>query len=79
MTLVGLGVRTVSFIGIKVYSVGFYADLNNPDLKVTILTAFHGQLNLLTGYSYLKICLLTRKSKVSCVHVLVLSDWVLRP
>ena len=34
MTLVGLGVRTVSFLGIKVYSVGFYADLNNPHLKV---------------------------------------------
>lgn len=33
-TLVGLGVRKVSFIGIKVYSVGFYADLSNPDLKV---------------------------------------------
>lgn len=34
MELVGLGVRTVSFLGIKVYSVGFYADLNNPNLKV---------------------------------------------
>lgn len=34
MTLVGLGVRTVSFLGIKVYSVGFYADLENPNLKV---------------------------------------------
>ncbi|KAH9853058.1 chalcone-flavanone isomerase-domain-containing protein [Lenzites betulinus] len=31
-TLVGLGVRTVSFLGIKVYSVGFYADLSNPKL-----------------------------------------------
>ncbi|KAG6829294.1 hypothetical protein H0H92_005048 [Tricholoma furcatifolium] len=35
MTLVGLGVRTVSFLGIKVYSVGFYADLENPNLKIT--------------------------------------------
>ncbi|KAF9036496.1 hypothetical protein BDZ89DRAFT_1061803 [Hymenopellis radicata] len=35
MTLIGLGVRTVSFLGIKVYSVGFYADLNNPDLKLS--------------------------------------------
>ncbi|KAG5648211.1 hypothetical protein DXG03_006166 [Asterophora parasitica] len=35
MTLVGCGVRTVSFLGIKVYSVGFYADLNNPDLKIS--------------------------------------------
>ena len=34
LSLVGLGVRTVSFLGIKVYSVGFYADLNNPHLKV---------------------------------------------
>ncbi|KAH8120589.1 chalcone-flavanone isomerase-domain-containing protein [Phellopilus nigrolimitatus] len=33
-SLVGLGVRTVSFLGIKVYSVGFYADLSNPSLKV---------------------------------------------
>jgi len=34
LTLVGLGVRTVSFINIKVYSVGLYADLNNPSLHV---------------------------------------------
>lgn len=33
-TLVGVGVRTVSFLGIKVYSVGFYADLDNPKLDV---------------------------------------------
>jgi hypothetical protein len=33
--LVGVGVRTVSFLGVKVYSVGFYADLNNPNLKVS--------------------------------------------
>ena len=32
--LVGVGVRTVSFLGIKVYSVGFYADLNSPKLNV---------------------------------------------
>lgn len=40
--LVGLGVRTVSFLGIKVYSVAFYADLTNlkipenlnPDEKI---------------------------------------------
>ncbi|EJF66456.1 hypothetical protein DICSQDRAFT_130726 [Dichomitus squalens LYAD-421 SS1] len=31
-TLMGVGVRTVSFLGIKVYSVGFYADLSNPSL-----------------------------------------------
>ncbi|KXN83602.1 Altered inheritance of mitochondria protein 18, mitochondrial [Leucoagaricus sp. SymC.cos] len=34
LTLVGLGVRTVSFINIKVYSVGLYADLENPNLHV---------------------------------------------
>ncbi|THV06074.1 hypothetical protein K435DRAFT_744373 [Dendrothele bispora CBS 962.96] len=35
LSLVGVGVRTVSFLSIKVYSVGFYADLNNPKLKIT--------------------------------------------
>jgi hypothetical protein len=35
-TLLGLGVRTVSFLGIKVYSVGFYADLGNPRLNVSL-------------------------------------------
>jgi Chalcone isomerase like len=35
LTLVGVGVRTVSFLGIRVYSVGFYADLNNSNLKVS--------------------------------------------
>jgi hypothetical protein len=34
LTLLGVGVRTVSFLAIKVYSVGFYADLTNPDLQV---------------------------------------------
>ncbi|KAG1826242.1 chalcone-flavanone isomerase-domain-containing protein [Suillus subaureus] len=33
-SLVGVGVRTVSFLGIKVYSVGFYADLANPNLNI---------------------------------------------
>ncbi|KAG8722757.1 hypothetical protein FRC08_010367 [Ceratobasidium sp. 394] len=33
MTLLGVGVRTVSFLGIRVYSVGFYADLAGIDLK----------------------------------------------
>ena len=32
--LVGVGVRTVSFLRMKVYSVAFYADLSNPSLKV---------------------------------------------
>ncbi|KAI0768556.1 chalcone-flavanone isomerase-domain-containing protein [Trametes elegans] len=31
-TLMGVGVRTVSFLGLKVYSVGFYADLSSPSL-----------------------------------------------
>ena len=35
MTLVGVGVRSVSFLGVKVYSVAFYADLDNPTLKVS--------------------------------------------
>jgi hypothetical protein len=35
LTLVGVGVRTVSFLGIRVYSVGFYADLDNPNLKAS--------------------------------------------
>lgn len=35
MTLVGVGVRTVSFLGVKVYSVAFYADLDNPNLNVS--------------------------------------------
>ena len=29
LTLVGLGVRTVSFLGIQVYSVGLYVDMNH--------------------------------------------------
>ncbi|KAI8995383.1 chalcone-flavanone isomerase-domain-containing protein [Trametes punicea] len=33
-TLMGVGVRTVSFLGIKVYSVGFYADLTDPILDI---------------------------------------------
>ncbi|KDR84827.1 hypothetical protein GALMADRAFT_233241 [Galerina marginata CBS 339.88] len=36
LTLVGVGVRTVSFLSVKVYSVGFYADLQNPNLKVSL-------------------------------------------
>ncbi|KAJ7219181.1 chalcone-flavanone isomerase-domain-containing protein [Mycena pura] len=35
LELVGLGVRTVSFLGIKVYSIAFYADLTSPALKLT--------------------------------------------
>ncbi|KAF8971499.1 chalcone-flavanone isomerase-domain-containing protein [Flammula alnicola] len=34
LALVGVGVRTVSFLGVKVYSIGFYADLANPNLKI---------------------------------------------
>lgn len=36
LSLVGVGVRTVSFLGIKVYSVALYADLENPNLKVRL-------------------------------------------
>ncbi|KAH8835429.1 chalcone isomerase [Flagelloscypha sp. PMI_526] len=35
LTLLGVGVRTVSFLRVKVYSIGFYADLTNPNLKFT--------------------------------------------
>ncbi|KAJ7666471.1 chalcone-flavanone isomerase-domain-containing protein [Mycena rosella] len=35
LELVGLGVRTVSFLGIQVYSVAFYADLSSPALQIT--------------------------------------------
>lgn len=34
LSLIGVGVRTVSFLRIKVYSVAFYADLSNPALQV---------------------------------------------
>ncbi|KAF8682454.1 3'-5' exonuclease [Rhizoctonia solani] len=40
MTLLGLGVRRVSFLGINVYSVGFYADLSKVDAKVGIAAYF---------------------------------------
>ncbi|CAE6532316.1 unnamed protein product [Rhizoctonia solani] len=33
MTLLGVGVRTVSFLGVRVYSVGFYADLSKVNTK----------------------------------------------
>lgn len=33
LSLLGLGVRTVSFLGLKVYSVGFYADLGQRGFK----------------------------------------------
>ena len=36
-SLIGVGVRTVSFLRVKVYSVAFYADLSNPNLKVALL------------------------------------------
>jgi hypothetical protein len=35
LQLLGVGIRKVSFLGIQVYSVGFYADLTNPNLKVS--------------------------------------------
>ncbi|KAF9073821.1 chalcone-flavanone isomerase-domain-containing protein [Rhodocollybia butyracea] len=34
LSLVGVGVRTVSFLRVQVYSVAFYADLDNPNLKL---------------------------------------------
>ncbi|KAJ7456642.1 chalcone isomerase [Mycena latifolia] len=35
LELVGLGVRTVSFLGIQVYSIAFYADLSSPALHIS--------------------------------------------
>ncbi|KAJ6604292.1 chalcone isomerase [Mycena vulgaris] len=34
LELIGLGVRTVSFLGIQVYSIAFYADLSSPTLHI---------------------------------------------
>lgn len=34
-SLLGVGVRTVSFLGVRVYSVGFYADLTSPNLNAS--------------------------------------------
>lgn len=53
-SLVGVGVRTVSFLGIKVYSVGFYADLANPNLKVTRLPR-HSRHALFTSTSQIPV------------------------
>lgn len=50
MTLVGLGVRSVSFLGIKVYSVGFYADLENPNLKVSHRPSHSGAIFIDYGH-----------------------------
>jgi hypothetical protein len=49
--LVGVGVRTVSFLGIKVYSVGFYADLANPKLKVRLL-----DVKLIATFPWIGVC-----------------------
>ena len=38
LSLIGVGVRTVSFLRVKVYSVAFYADLDNPALRVRSCT-----------------------------------------
>jgi hypothetical protein len=35
LTLLGAGVRRVSILQVKVYSVGIYADLSNPNLRIT--------------------------------------------
>ncbi|KAJ7630603.1 chalcone isomerase [Roridomyces roridus] len=36
LELVGVGVRTVSFLGIHVYSIAFYADLSSPSLAIPL-------------------------------------------
>ncbi|OJA18840.1 hypothetical protein AZE42_00821 [Rhizopogon vesiculosus] len=58
-SLVGVGVRTVSFLGIKVYSVGFYADLANPNLKIPVTATPDEKIELIvrntsTSYSHLR-------------------------
>ncbi|KAI0935988.1 hypothetical protein AcV5_004248 [Taiwanofungus camphoratus] len=50
-SLVGVGVRTVSFLGIKVYSVGFYADLANPNLNIPKSASFEEKINHLVRNS----------------------------
>ncbi|KAI6014167.1 chalcone-flavanone isomerase-domain-containing protein [Pisolithus marmoratus] len=35
-SLIGVGTRTVSLFGFKVYSVGFYVDLNDPKLQIPL-------------------------------------------
>jgi len=63
LPLVGLGVRTVSFLGISVYSVAFYADLNNPNLKVSHLHVL--PLNRDHSLSrFLLTCLEKRRSNI---------------
>ncbi|KAI9572715.1 chalcone-flavanone isomerase-domain-containing protein [Boletus coccyginus] len=46
-SLLGVGVRTVSFLGINVYSVGFYADLTSPKLKIPISATPDEKINYL--------------------------------
>jgi len=47
--LLGVGVRKVSILGIKVYSVAFYADLDRPGLKIPFHSSFEEQVNYLIG------------------------------
>ncbi|KAF8140008.1 chalcone-flavanone isomerase-domain-containing protein [Boletus edulis] len=44
-SLLGVGVRTVSFLGINVYSVGFYADLASLKLKIPISATPEEKIN----------------------------------
>lgn len=41
LTLLGIGVRTVSFLRVKVYSAGFYADAN--DMKASFAATASGE------------------------------------
>lgn len=45
--LIGVGVRTVSFLGIQVYSVALYADLDNPSLKIPLSATPDEKIRLL--------------------------------
>jgi len=55
LTLVGVGVRKVSFLGVKVYSIAFYADLNNPKLVVSCQV-----------FRILTACVNTSRSRETC-------------
>jgi len=45
--LLGIGVRKVSFLGVKVYSVALYADLSQPGLNIPLDAPFEEQIDYL--------------------------------
>lgn len=60
--LLGVGVRRVSIFSVKVYSVGFYADLSNPSLQVSIRNSLPIDHIHITRYiRYLQMRVKTKK------------------